>query len=351
MKKISLFMLCVLTLCFCFCCTPAYAVSGQKISIDYSAGDQKLSGAVFSLYYVGSVRGTHIIPQEDFTSYKVDFDISSAEKSASLARTLSAYIRKDGIEPLCTDICDKNSNVDFGGRVFKSGAYLIVADKHTQDNSVYICEPCIVVLSDDENETVIIKPKYEIIPGDKDVSYKVIKSWKDSDKAVRPDSITVELLCDGKVFDSVTLNEDNNWRYQWNGLSALRHWTVVEASVPDRYTVSLSRFGKTFLLTNTATQEETTTSPDETTTAPDETTTAPDETTTAPDETTTAPDDTTSPGNTTTTKPTTTDTPQDEPELPVTGMLRWPVPYLAMTGVLLFIMGYAKYRKSESEDE
>ncbi|MBQ8503561.1 MAG: hypothetical protein IJ491_04700 [Clostridia bacterium] len=349
MKKI---LACILTftVCLCFFSFGTQAADGQKITVDYSTSEENLEGAVFHIYRLGTVSGTKVIPNDTFSSYRVNFDISDSEKMTSLALTISAYILRDDIVPVYTDTTDKNGIVNFDGVAFEKGVYIIMADKHRQNECTYFCEPLIVVLPYGEEDNLIIKPKYEAVPDDTEtisVSYKVLKSWVEVEGTEKAVEIEVELLRDGEVYDTVTLNESNNWRYQWDGLSVFYHWTVTEKYVLGGYVVSLSQYDKTLLLTNSGIgpgEEETTTAPDETTEQ---------DSTDSPEQTTASQSTTTSQAVTSTTQVTTTETtePDDEPELPVTGTLRWPVPYLALIGVFLFIVGYAKYRKSELRDE
>ena len=97
-------------------------------------------------------------------------------------------------------------------------------------------------------------------------------------------------------------------------------WQVVEDSVTEDYTVTVSREGTTFVMTNTLTEE-----------LPDEPTPegplpeVPEEN--IPDE----------------------PVPQG-PALPQTGVLWWPVPLLACAGMALFLAGWAR-RRSEECDE
>ena len=68
----------------------------------------------------------------------------------------------------------------------------------------------------------------------------------------RPQEITVQLLRDGAVEDTVTLNAANSWRHEWTDLSARYAWTVVETDIPVGYTVKNELQGITFTVTNTA---------------------------------------------------------------------------------------------------
>ena len=49
----------------------------------------------------------------------------------------------------------------------------------------------------------------------------VRKVWVD-DGVDRPDSITVQLLRDGEVYDKVELKQSNQWVYTWDDLSPKR---------------------------------------------------------------------------------------------------------------------------------
>ena len=63
--------------------------------------------------------------------------------------------------------------------------------------------------------------------------------------------MTVKLLCDGEtVGEPVTLSRENEWRYTWKGLEAGKDYAVVEEKVPAGYTVSVTREGTAFTVTN-----------------------------------------------------------------------------------------------------
>lgn len=321
MKKISAFLVaCALLLSFF--CFGAFAVKGQSLEIICSDGGEYLCNVPFSVYYLGSVNGGEIVPDGKFSSYKVSFDVSDSEKMMNLGLTLSAYILRDNIEADYSDLTDEKGVADFEGEVMGEGAYLIMAEKHLQNGNYYFFEPTVVVLPYGESEKLTVIPKYEKVPEETEsikVSYRVLKAWVEDEEGFRPIEIHVQLLCDGEIYDTVVLNSENNWKYQWDNLSSHCHWTVTEKTVEGEYVVSLSREEKAYLLTNSGNIGE---KDVEETTKPDKSPDSPDEPATKPEE-----------------------------ELPVTGALRWPVPYLAMAGVLLFIIGFVRYRKSEAEDE
>lgn len=85
------------------------------------------------------------------------------------------------------------------------------------------------------------------------------KVWSDDDNrdGVRPESIDVQLLANGKACgDVVTVNADDDgaWTYTWDGLYANENgdaitYTVEEVNVDENYTASYSR--DTLTITNT----------------------------------------------------------------------------------------------------
>ena len=127
--------------------------------------------------------------------------------------------------------------------------------------------------------------------------------WDDANSSNRPTEVIVQLLRDGKVYDTVSLNSGNNWRYTWSDLDDSYTWTVVEKACKG-YTVQVERDGITFVITNTREVD--------------------------------VPDNPTPP------KPT-------KPTLPQTGQLWWPVPLLMMGGLLFLVIGLFYRRRTSGE--
>ena len=86
------------------------------------------------------------------------------------------------------------------------------------------------------------------------------KIWRDEDNkdGIRPASITVKLLADGKeTGQTATVSETSGWTYEFTGLDRYREgkevaYTVVEVNVPDGYTASVEGYN----ITNTHTPEK-----------------------------------------------------------------------------------------------
>ena len=86
------------------------------------------------------------------------------------------------------------------------------------------------------------------------------KIWKDEDnkEGIRPASITVKLLADGKeTGQTATVSETSGWTYEFTGLDRYQEgkeiaYTVEEVNVPDGYTASVEGYN----ITNTHTPEK-----------------------------------------------------------------------------------------------
>jgi hypothetical protein len=170
---------------------------------------------------------------------------------------------------------------------------------------------------------------------------------------------------DGEVYETVTLNAANNWRHTWEDLDASVEWRVVEKEVPAGYSVVTELENTTFVITNTELTEEPTTEEPTTETTTEVTTERSSQATTEQiTETTTevttekiteqvteATTEVTTYNTTETPTETTTATNKTtETKLPQTGMLRWPIPFLTGAGLLLFVIGWIRYRKYSHGD-
>ena len=110
-----------------------------------------------------------------------------------------------------------------------------------------------------DGDTIIITNTREgTEPQPETTSWTVNKLWEDSGNAagLRPGSVTIELLRNGVLADTVTLNEANGWTYTWEKLEKLDQngaefvYTVKEHYVPG-YSHQYSGSGAALTITNT----------------------------------------------------------------------------------------------------
>lgn len=317
---------------FCFMLT---ITAKDLYTLDvYCKDDEPLVGVEFEIFRVADTDAYgNFVPTVDFKDYNVLLN------SYSVAYTLEGLVRRDSLEPLDIAVTNGGGYAEFSS--LETGFYLVLASKHTQNDRVYSFAPFTVSIEND----IIVRAKFdsENVPEEDDtIERKVLKVWDDGENKDRPSEVTVCLLKDDEVFDTVVLSDKNNWRHTWKGLDPNAKWTVAEEKT-DGYTVSISREGITFVIANKLSV------PDE----PDETT-KPPESTDTPD---TTPDDTTSDNNTSTedsTSDTNYDTSVEDTTysdnettaetdiveiLPQTGQLWWPVPLLVAVGLSFVAVG------------
>lgn len=319
--------------------------TGRRCSLSVYFGEdgRAFSGVTFSVYRVASVSGSGTFTAVgDFAGYPVRFDNLTSSGWRALAQTLSGYAASDGITPDRTAATGSSGWVTFSR--LPTGLYLVQGDSYELDGTVYTPEPMLLSLPGegtdgnwDYSVEAYCKYDWEDEP-DRVVQYTVRKIWKDTGyKEDRPSSVRVLLLENGRVADSVVLSEWNNWKYTWRNLSASSRWQVVEVEVPDEYTVSVSREGTTFYLTNTHLPEEEPPPPptDDNPPPPSTDDEPPDNPTEEPVEPPSYP----------------SENPTSPPKLPQTGLLWWPVPVLIYGGLLLMMAGLALRRNQGDKDE
>ncbi len=292
--------------------------TGREVQLTISYQDSKtaLSGAAFDIYRVAAVDATgELTPVAPFDQFNVDIRGKNDAAWKTLASTLEGYVLRDVITPSSSGKTNAQGLLTFSD--LEQGLYLVLGHRHTQGRRIYDAAPFMVLLPTQDAEAnewlydVTVNSKHDSHPKpdepDEDtITRKVLKVWADEGhEKDRPQEVIVQLLRDGKVYDTVTLNAANNWYYIWDNLDDRYTWTVVEQKLED-YTVTVTREGVTFVVTNTYTED-------------------------VPDEP----------------PPTTPDTP-DEPRLPQTGQLWWPVPVMLTAGLLFVILGLLRRRRSEN---
>ena len=317
-----------------------------QYQVDGGDGDtQPAAGLPVQIYRVASVspQGVYSLT-EQFESYPVIVNGLDHTGWRALADTLAAYAARDGIKPLLERRTDSMGQVQFSD--LEVGLYLVKGQSCKLAGKTWRFESFLVSLPSQSETgqwlyTVYAAPKFEGSGNgggsDSDnCSYTVQKLWRDDGQELeRPASVTVQLLKDGAVYDTVRLTADNNWRFTWNELSNDGFWQLAEQEISG-YTVTVERQGNVFAVTNSRVQEPPVEEPvvEEPGKKPDE----PGEDgiigKQEPSDAELLDDDVPRGGA--------------EPEgakLPQTGVLWWPVPLLAGGGLLCYLIGWKKSRK------
>lgn len=363
-------MLCVLSL-------PGAHAAGYKqltqaqlnetadLTLDYHLTNgtevQALPETTFRLFKVADVdKNIRFTPTDAFKGYPVftptaDGAVKINELDAdgwtSLANTLAGYVARDtaGETPVLTADATLKTGVAGAETTATAaglpvGLYLVIGTPSSSGATTYTPAPFLAALpawtGTDWNFAATATVKFTTYtaggpgpgPAPATLQRQVLKVWEDDgNEDARPASITVDLLRDGAVYDTVTLSAANNWRTTWRDLSADSQWQLVEREGGGNYQVSVSLEGVTFVVTNTYLEEIE--NPD----------------TPLVD----LPDGPETPGDS---GPGGPEDPSDvvdieDPDVPLaslpqTGQLWWPVPLLAAAGVVLFCIGLKRHQEA-----
>lgn len=284
----------ILVLC-CFT-TSTHAAYFNEIDFDALGTislsfDEKINSGEFTLYQVGTL-------DKDGNSLGFNYTEDFQNDEMSLDN-----LKAEGLVEYLTQLASHSNkgmraNCDQGRVEWKDldlGLYLVVQSK--QADGYYMIDPFLVSLPL-ENEInkewmydIDASPKMETLPSEsKEIDLTVKKVWVNDNKNKRPSNITVILYKNNVEVERIQLNEKNNWQHLWKQLDDQYNWTIKEI-VPKDYVASYTYSGHTIILTNTY-------------------------------------------------------------ELPNTGQLQWPIPVLAITGIVLFSMGwYLTFMKKEKKHE
>ena len=302
----KIYKLAVLLVCLCvlFQCIPAAnaaeMIEDENVSLTVSYQDKHrpLVGATFHIYRVAAVN-----PKGELSAVAPfqNFDVSIRGKNdpawLALIEQLEETVLEQDITPYSEAKTDKDGLAHFptaSGKL-EQGLYLVMGDWHVQNERIYVTTPFLVMLpsldpvEDVWDYDVPVNSKHTSNPVGDLIEYQVKKVWEDAGhETARPKEIKVALLRNGEVWDTVTLSE-GSWSYTWLELDADAVWSVKEHYVKD-YLPSARQEGNIFYLKNTYT-----------------------------------------------------------PRLPQTGQLNWPVPVLAVAGLLLVVLGVGIYRRGRKE--
>ena len=311
-RKAKMFAV-LLCVAMVFACTvTAFSATEKKGSITASF---KLKDTEFELFKIGSIGNDGIVLTETFSKYNVDMD------SEYFADTLTLYVKRDKIAPYRKSLTNASGEVKFDN--LDKAVYLLVGNNVEVNGNYYNIKPSVISLPYNDGNSLVwdvnVEVKYEVTIDNGGIcDINTMKIWRNRIKGKPLQDIEIQLLRDWEVYDTIILNEANNWTYEWEDLDRKYHWSIIEKDVPPDYKVNIRTEGDLHTVTNTnvVNIEPKPTVP----TTPTEQSTVPTET-----QPTTEPDD----------------------KLTQTGQLNWPVPVLICCGAVFIILGIALMRKKQ----
>lgn len=310
MKMINRITAVLLSVMAMFLLLPMQALAAGSIDLGHAHSltvtavyaQNPISGIQFDAYLISTVDECGELTVIDrYRDFAEDLDIRGKNDDSwrAMAQTLAREIMLDDtLKPSRSAVTDADGVAKFAD--IPMGLYLIMGSGVEKDGYVYSTTPFFVMLPEQDmssntwNYHVVAnaKPGREPVKAD----FEVIKIWKDDcHKDRRPKSITINLICDGEVYDTITLPHNGTWSYTWKNLETNHQWTVTEKKENGYQDPDIQQEGNTFIVTNTCDKPTTPTQP-------------------------------------------------DKPSLPQTGQLWWPVPVLIAAGLLFVVIGLLRRR-------
>lgn len=228
-----------------------------SLCLTYSYDGQSFAGIDVSIYHVADItRYGEYSLSGAFADLPVEVNnIKTQDEWNQVASTLSAYVTAKEILPDGKSTTDENGTVSFGE--IPLGLYMVAAVRIEGDTGYYVFDQFMISLPDLDDEDkwvydVVAKPKSVFQEFEyEDITYHVNKLWKDEGYAhKRPQSIDLELYCNGTLTETVTLSAENNWNYSWTAKDDGSIWQVVETDVAEGYTVTMEQSEASFTVIN-----------------------------------------------------------------------------------------------------
>ena len=256
-RKIALLSLAALLLVAFAISASAQAFDPQKTgSISVTLADRQentpIAGAELSLYYIATV-GVNTDGELNYIYTEAFAHTGIAVDDPELAAKLDAFLSENELTSikLCTDGNGTAACTDL-----PLGLYFV-----RQTNAVEgfaPCTPFLVTVPADSGEGYVYEvnasPKTEVA---KLTPITIRKIWNTDASAKASDSVTVQLLRNGKVVQTAILSESNHWQVTYPDMPQSDAYSVEELDVPKGFTATYQQNGYVFTVTNTSTLAQT----------------------------------------------------------------------------------------------
>jgi hypothetical protein len=221
-------------------------------SISVTLTEQKqnkpIVDAELSVYYVATVVMNDVGDLiYDYTKDFKEFDVPVDD--SSLATKLDTFLTENKVPSI------KMVTDDMGTAIANDlplGLYFV-----KQTNSVEGYAPCTSFLVTVPNESeegyvyeVNASPKTEVA---KVTTITIKKVWNTNGSTAATEGVTIQLLKNGNVVKTATLNKHNNWQVIYTDMPESDAYSIKEVNVPKGFTATYKQNGYIFTVTNTST--------------------------------------------------------------------------------------------------
>ena len=222
-------------------------------SMAYTDGETPLAGAQFDLYRLADTdKYAKMTATDEFKAVLPELKGLDQEAWLALAKQLKGEAQLSH-EPAASAVTDEKGIAAFS---VKPGLYLVVGNTLTLEDTVYVTDPFISFLPWRDEKTG--EWNYDITAQPKHTQpyaiRKLLKIWDPDHPSAWADQteVLVDILCDGKLAQTVALQKANNWRYSWTEELDPEHahdWSFVEHPVKG-FTPVYELKGSTYTITN-----------------------------------------------------------------------------------------------------
>ena len=285
----KLIVLTLIALLILSCSVPVFAqefdgsqTGSITITLVEPTGNQPVTGAQFDVYHIAAVginadQNLNYIYLDAFQNCNIPLD------DPDLPRKLSVFVENQDIAAIRI-VTDSNgvatcTNLPLG---------LFLVKQVNAVDGFSVCTPFLVTIpmqnGIDFEYDVDASPKADVV---RLVSITLKKVWNTDEFSEIPDSVTVQLLREGTIAETATLNRGNHWQVIYHNMPESDGYSIEEVNIPKGFTATYSEKNYEFIVTNTA-------------------------------------------------------------SLAQTGQLIWPIPVLAVVGLGLLMLGYILLQKPEN---
>ena len=209
---------------------------------------EPIVGAELSVYYVATVcmntnGNSSYIYTDTFENAGIDMD------DPSLAIKLDAYVLEHNVSSVKVTT-DQNGTATCEDLTL--GLYFIKQTGAVEGFAP--CTPFMVTIPGKNTEGYVYdvnaSPKTEVA---RLTAITIKKVWNTDESTEAADSVTVQLLKNGRVVKTAILNAQNNWQITYSDMPESDAYSIKEVDVPKGFVATYQQKGYVFTVTNTST--------------------------------------------------------------------------------------------------
>ena len=230
----------------------------QKAAIEVALkapdDNKNIEGAEITLYHIASVgiENNKLVYTYNEAIKDCEEDLSDLTNQELTSGISKCIIDKEILS--YTKVTDEEGKVNY--KNLDLGLYLVKQTNNVLGYSNIDSFLISIPKNIDNKWTYNLKaePKTDII---KLMDLMVLKKWDIENSDSIPEYVTIELLKNNEVIDTIVLNKNNNWSHTWKQIEESDAYSVKEKNVPLGYTDTYRQEGNKFIVTNTKTLVQT----------------------------------------------------------------------------------------------